>query len=139
MLYAKDFPRMKEFYANMLRANPVNTDWTDSWAFFDTGFALHAIRDEHARNGDISSPPDAREKVPVKLIFTVEDVQAERTRLEAMGITMLPRPWQQPAESCDGVDPEGNVFQIVATSNWPQVSGTATGQVRAERPTSRMD
>jgi len=29
-----------------------------------------------------------------------------------MGVTMLQRPWQNPVESCDGVDPEGNVFQI---------------------------
>jgi predicted enzyme related to lactoylglutathione lyase len=54
----------------------------------------------------------------MKLIFTVENVEAERMRLEAMGITILSRPWRQPAESCDGVDPEGNVFQIVAADNW---------------------
>lgn len=118
---------MKEFYTKMLRANPVNTEWTDSWAYFDMGFALHAIPEEHKGNGDTLSAPQAREKC-VKLIFTVEDVPAERARLEAMGITMLPRPWQQPAESCDGVDPEGNVFQIVAANNWPGVSGTASAR-----------
>jgi predicted enzyme related to lactoylglutathione lyase len=50
----------------------------------------------------------------MKLIFAVDSVPAERSRLEAMGITMLQRPWQKPNEACDGVDPEGNVFQISA-------------------------
>ena len=107
----------------MLRANPVNADWTDSWALFDTGFALHSIPDEQARGGE-SSPLQARENRPVKLIFTVEDVEAERARLEAIGIAMMRRPWQESGESCDGVDPEGNIFQIVAANNWAEVSGT---------------
>jgi len=25
---------------------------------------------------------------------------------------MLNRPWQNPEESCEGIDPEGNIFQI---------------------------
>ena len=37
----------------------------------------------------------------------VDDVERERTRLAKAGITMLERPWG----SCDGIDPEGNVFQ----------------------------
>ncbi|MBV9505224.1 MAG: hypothetical protein JO323_09505 [Acidobacteriia bacterium] len=121
---------MKEFYAKMLGTNPVNTMWSDSWAFFDTGFALHAVQDEHSRHGGTSSPLQSRDKCPIKLIFTVENAEAERTRLEAMGITMLTRLWQQSAESCDGVDPEGNVFQIVKANNWPAVSGT--GPVRRD-------
>jgi catechol 2,3-dioxygenase-like lactoylglutathione lyase family enzyme len=117
MIYVKDFPRMKEFYRQMLGAQLVNTEWTDTWALFDadgTRFALHAIPAEYARTIEISSPPKARETSPVKLIFAVDNVPAERNRLEAMGITMLQRPWQNAAEECEGVDPEGNVFQISA-------------------------
>jgi predicted enzyme related to lactoylglutathione lyase len=115
MLYVKDFPRMKEFYGTMLRASPVNIEWTDTWALFDfggAGFALHAIPEEYARNIQLSSPPKPRETGAVKLIFKVEDLPVERARLEAMGVQMLQRPWQNPAESCEGIDPEGNVFQI---------------------------
>jgi hypothetical protein len=106
---------MKEFYWKMLGAEPVNTEWTDTWALFAADgarFALHAIPEEYARNIEISSPPRARETSPVKLIFGVDNVPVERSRLEAMGITMLQRPWQNAAEECDGVDPEGNIFQI---------------------------
>lgn len=113
---------MKDFYVKMLRATPVNTEWTGSWAYFDTGFALHAIPEDAAAG---VASPQPREKSPVKLIFAVDDVAAEKSRLEALGVTMLPRSFQQPAESCDGVDPEGNVFQIVAAHRWPQVAGTA--------------
>jgi predicted enzyme related to lactoylglutathione lyase len=49
---------------------------------------------------------------PIKVMFAVEDVASERSRLEAMGVAILPRPWEKPEESCDGIDPEGNVFQI---------------------------
>ena len=119
MLYVKDFLTMKEFYQRMLGTPPVNTEWTDTWVLFDVGgarFALHAIPPEYARNIQISSPPKARENDPLKLIFAVDSVLAERNRLEAMGITMLQRPWQEPTEACEGVDPEGNIFQISAVS-----------------------
>jgi extradiol dioxygenase family protein len=117
MLYVKDFPHMRDLYETMLGTRPVNTEWTDKWALFDLGgarFALHAIPQEYARKIQISSSPKARETEPVKLIFAVDNVPAERNRLEAMGITMLQRPWQDPTEACDAVDPEGNIFQISA-------------------------
>jgi catechol 2,3-dioxygenase-like lactoylglutathione lyase family enzyme len=115
MIYVKHLPAMKEFYSEMLGSKPVNQEWTDSWAEFDTGgarFALHAIPAEIAQGIEISSPPRPRERNPMKLIFRVEDVRAERARLKSLGITMLDRPWQNPAESCEGIDPEGNIFQI---------------------------
>src|SRR5580658_5005506 len=119
MLYVKDLTRMKEFYSEMLGIEPIVSElakeWPESWAEFDAGgarLALHAIPAEIARGIEISSPPKPRERNPVKLIFRVEDVRAERARLESLGITMLNRSWQNPAESCDGIDPEGNIFQI---------------------------
>jgi len=115
MLYVKDLERMKRFYSDMLGVKPIDQDWTDVWATFDTGgarFALHAIPAEIAKNIAIESPPTPREKDPLKLIFEVKDVESERARLESLGIQILRRPWQKPGEACDAVDPEGNVFQI---------------------------
>ncbi len=37
MLYVKGFGRMREFYTKMLQAQPINAEWTDSWAFFNVG------------------------------------------------------------------------------------------------------
>ena len=103
---------MSEFYSEMLGVKPINGKWVDEWAEFDTGsarFALHAIPADIARKIEISSPPQAREKNPVKLTFEVDDVEAERSRLGSLGATMVQRSWG----SWDGIDPEGNVFGIV--------------------------
>lgn len=118
VLFVKDLPGMREFYGNMLQVRPTNNEQTDSFALFDLNggrLLLHAIPPEYACDVKIASPPQLRERNPVKIIFAVEDVASERSRLEAMGVAMLPRPWQNPEECCDGVDPEGNVFQIAAS------------------------
>jgi predicted enzyme related to lactoylglutathione lyase len=117
MLYVKDLERMKGFYGEMLGVEPTNQTLTDVWATFHTGgvlFALHAIPADIAKKIEIDCPPVPREGEPVKLLFEVEDVEAERARLESLGILMLRRPWQHPGEACDAVDPEGNIFQIFA-------------------------
>jgi predicted enzyme related to lactoylglutathione lyase len=112
MIYVKDLPRMREFYSEMLGVSPINKTSADQWAEFNAGsarFALHAIPADIAEQIEISSPPQAREKNPVKLTFEVDDVEAERARLASLGATMVQRPWG----SWDGIDPEGNVFGIV--------------------------
>ena len=120
MLYVKDLERMKRFYAGILGVEPTNQSWTNVWATFDGGgirFELHAIPADIAENIEIASPPAHRENQPVKLTFEVKDVEGERERLESLGVQTLRRPWQQPGEACDAVDPEGNIFQIVLS--WP--------------------
>jgi predicted enzyme related to lactoylglutathione lyase len=126
MLYVKDIARMREFYGNVFQTPPINTEWTDSWALFDAGgtkFALHAIPAKDAGGIELSSPPPKREHSPVKLIFAVADVPAERARLEAMGVATLHQSWQESAESCECVDPEGNIFQIAARVRLPHLFG----------------
>jgi predicted enzyme related to lactoylglutathione lyase len=118
MLYVKDLERMKRFYAEMLGVEPANPIWPNAWAAFDTGgvrFMLHAIPADIAKNIEIECPPLPRESEPVKLIFEVNDVEGERERLESLGIRTVRRPWQQPGEACDAIDPEGNIFQLCAS------------------------
>lgn len=119
ILYVKDLKRMCNFYSDLLGAKPTNQNWTDVWATFDHGalrFALHAVPAELAANIKIASPPIPREGSPVKLIFEVEDVEAIRTRLEALGIQTTRRAWQKPGAACDAVDPEGNIVQICSSN-----------------------
>jgi len=95
---------------------PSTDTWTDTWAEFDAGgvsFALHAIPPEIASQIEIATPPRPRGQNPVKLIFEVDDVDAERARLELLGVTMVQRPWG----AWDGIDPEGNVFGLRAPEN----------------------
>jgi len=42
MIYVKDFPRMRQFYSEMLGSQPVNRESTDTWAEFETGDARFA-------------------------------------------------------------------------------------------------
>ena len=129
MLYVKDLARMREFYGSVLQTPPINTEWTDTWALFDLGgtkFGLHAIPAKHAEGIELSSPPPNRDGSAVKLVFAVGDVPAERARLEAMGVVILQRSWQEPGESCDCVDPEGNIFQIAARIRLPHLFGQST-------------
>jgi predicted enzyme related to lactoylglutathione lyase len=113
MIYVRDFAVMREFYRRMLETDPVNTEWTESWAWFrEAGLALHAIPEALAQEIVIATPPVAREDCPVKLIFRVDDVTAERGRLAGMGVRVVERPWQSADGAFDALDPEGNVFQV---------------------------
>lgn len=121
LLYVNDLARMRGFYEAVLQAPAVNMEWTDTWALFDTGATKLALHQISGSTGQGIAAP--RETSPVKLIFAVDDVPAERARLQALGATAIPRPWQEPSESCDWADPEGNIFQIAARLRLPQLFG----------------
>ena len=114
MIYVKDLPRMAAFYEMSLGLKPIKETQMDTWVEFEAGgsrFALHAVPTGIASQIEVSSPPQPREKSPVKLIFEVDDLAVETRRLTALGLTILQRPWG----TCDGIDPEGNIFQITAS------------------------
>jgi catechol 2,3-dioxygenase-like lactoylglutathione lyase family enzyme len=111
ILFVKDLGRMTAFYRDTLGLT-VASD-SAGWVELSAGavsLGLHAIPASIAAGIVIETPPRVREEYPIKLSFAVADVAAERTRLVAAGVLMRePRPW-----GCDGVDPEGNVFQLIA-------------------------
>jgi catechol 2,3-dioxygenase-like lactoylglutathione lyase family enzyme len=108
VLFVKDLELMAEFYGEVLGLEPVAGTRTGSWIEFEAGLALHAVPAHLAEQIEISSPPRPREDHPVKLIFHVDNLDAERARLAALGVTLMPRPWGV----CDAIDPEGNIFQL---------------------------
>jgi catechol-2,3-dioxygenase len=114
ILFVKDFDGLLAFYCNTLGLRRLTQD-APGWAELDAGgatLALHAIPSEIAKAISITSPPRRREEMPIKLVFVVPDVESERARLVSLGVSMSElRPWG----ASDGVDPEGNVFQISAT------------------------
>jgi catechol 2,3-dioxygenase-like lactoylglutathione lyase family enzyme len=106
MFYVKDLDRMASFYGETFGLKVIDETRVDGFVEFDAGgtrLALHAIPREIADQIEISSPPQPREKCPVKLTFEV-DVKV----LKTLGVTVIERPWG----SFDGVDPEGNIFGI---------------------------
>ena len=112
MIFVKDIERMSAFYQGGLGLRPLAEKSRAGWAEFDAGgsvLALHAIPAEFAKNIEITVPPAAREDNPIKLVFQTADLAAARAQLIAHGASMGEiRSWG----TCDGLDPEGNVFQI---------------------------
>jgi catechol 2,3-dioxygenase-like lactoylglutathione lyase family enzyme len=113
MIFAKDMDRMTAFYRDGFGLRLIPEARQDGWVEFEAGgctLALHAIPAELAKDIDITSPPHPRSDTPMKLVFETPDLQAARNHLLSQGAFMQePRNWG----ACDGVDPEGNVFQIV--------------------------
>jgi catechol 2,3-dioxygenase-like lactoylglutathione lyase family enzyme len=108
ILFVKDLAAMTAFYRDTLGLKLVDGATTEGWVEFTGGLALHQIPAPFADGMEVAAPPRVREENPVKLVFEVADVEAERVRLAALGVVLMPRPWG----ACDGVDAEGNVFQI---------------------------
>jgi catechol 2,3-dioxygenase-like lactoylglutathione lyase family enzyme len=112
-IFAKDMDRMTAFYREGLGLREIPESRQQGWVEFDAGgslLALHAIPTHIAEKIEIAAPPDAREDTAIKLVFEADDVVAARTHLISHGAVMFePRAWG----GCDGLDPEGNVFQIV--------------------------
>jgi catechol 2,3-dioxygenase-like lactoylglutathione lyase family enzyme len=116
MLYAKDLKRMVAFYRDVLGFQIVPSRYDpNEFVVLDAGNAqlcLHQIPEVIARNIDISDPPEPRSKVPVKIMFVIEDVEGTRERLIARGVQMGSLQSFPPLVYSDGNDPEGNIFQI---------------------------
>jgi catechol 2,3-dioxygenase-like lactoylglutathione lyase family enzyme len=109
MLFVKDLEVMTAFYRDVMGLKPVEATRLPDWVEFEAGgtrFALHAIPAHIAEGVRIEAPPRPREQDPCKLIFSVENLDAEETRLSARGVALLHRPWG----GWDAVDPEGNVL-----------------------------
>jgi predicted enzyme related to lactoylglutathione lyase len=111
MLFVKDLGRTTAFYSNVLGLTVNEATRLDDWVeFTDGAFSLHAIPAAFAAAIQIESPPRPREQSAAKLTFEVQDVEATLTKIEAMGLPLLRRPWG----GIEAVDPEGNVFALQA-------------------------
>jgi hypothetical protein len=64
----------------------------------------------------VTEPPSRRESVPIKLAFAVDSIDALRPVFVQWGGLVDPSATQwafRGRTHCDGVDPEGNVLQLV--------------------------
>jgi predicted enzyme related to lactoylglutathione lyase len=74
--------------------------------------ALHAIPAQIAAQIAIEDPPQAREDTALKLVFAVSELDQLRASAEQFGGAMKEPRTIGSRRICDGVDPEGNVFQL---------------------------
>jgi catechol 2,3-dioxygenase-like lactoylglutathione lyase family enzyme len=109
ILFVKDVPRVQRFYEGTLGLTVAAAE--EGFVQLDAGgslLALHALPQEP----EVPDPPPPREDSWIKLCFHVDDVPAMRAKLVAAGVTMREVHTWSNISFCDGVDPEGNIFQI---------------------------
>jgi catechol-2,3-dioxygenase len=111
ILFVEDVPRMQAFYQGALGLDVLSEE--PGWVRLDAGgvvFALHAMRP--GPKSQRTEPPIERADACIKVCFHVEDVEAARAALVAAGTRMRQVNRHGDMSFCDGIDPEGNVFQI---------------------------
>ena len=109
IVFVDDVPRMQAFYQATLGLPVIAAE--PGWVQLDAGgviFALHAIKPGPKR----PEPPPERVDSHIKLCFHVDDIDATRAALIATGVRMREVHSYSGIAFCDGIDPEGNVFQI---------------------------
>jgi len=113
VLFAKDVDRLRSFYEGVLGLTMIEE--SPGWCRLDAGgcvLALHALSAAYA--GEIADPPHAREDSYLKLCFHTDDVDAARAALVERGVAMRDVHRFGTVAFCDGLDPEGNVFQVTS-------------------------
>jgi len=119
VLFAKDISRVAAFYQALAGLEATYRD--DSVVVLESEhqqLVVHALPEPFARSIQIASPPERRDDNAVKLVFPVRSVSEARDRAAQLGGELN----REAAEfefrgfrACDGVDPEGNVFQLRET------------------------
>jgi catechol 2,3-dioxygenase-like lactoylglutathione lyase family enzyme len=111
ILFVADVDSMTRFYRDAIGLAVVD-DSDPGFVVLGGGgcdLALHRIPVEIVGEG---SPERPRENSYVKIAFQSDDVAADRVRLIGRGTLMRELHRYGTVEFCDGIDPEGNVFQI---------------------------
>ncbi len=116
ILFAKDLKAMLAFYEGILGlerlSSPEDSEDFVSLSAGGIQISLHKIPQRYAKNIKITDPPTPRESIPMKVAFRVENVDEMRARLESQGVEMRKIQKGRNLCFCDGIDPEGNIFQI---------------------------
>ena len=103
IVFTPNVDRLAGFYRSSFGLIDIGEP-SDEWAELDGGgcsIAFHQI-DEHG---------DTRDGW-VKIVFGSKDVRGEKERLESLGLKMSEIVEFGEIELCDGIDPDGNRFQI---------------------------
>lgn len=115
-IYVKELARLSAFYASLLELEIRQAK--PDFAVLACGpieLILVAMAPEWAQSVEITSPPMIREETPIKPLFLVQNIAQARLRAEALGGRLKDQgsEWEfGQYRVCDGIDPEGNVFQV---------------------------
>ena len=113
-VYAKDLPRLAAFYAAVLGMRQVHA--TGEMAILaspDLQLLVHRIPAHIAADIHIETPPVRREDCAIKFFPTVPSLTDAGTAAASHGGQLFDERWQGPGfVVCNGMDPEGNIFQL---------------------------
>ena len=116
LLYSLDPPSLARFYAELL-GWPITEQQADYQQLAHQGFELTLVQVPPAIAARIvlQEPPLPRSDCACKPLFQVDGLARARQRAAKAGgrVYEAEREWQfKDARACDGIDPEGNIFQL---------------------------
>jgi hypothetical protein len=117
VIYVKALRRMQAFYLACFDMDLA--DEAEDHCVLESDsltLSLVVVPEHIAARIDVSAPPIRREGTPIKLGFGVVSIEDLRPRVAELGGSVDPTTTQwefQGSIHCDGVDPEGNVIQLL--------------------------
>jgi predicted enzyme related to lactoylglutathione lyase len=116
VIYAKDYQTLAGFYERVAGLVPRESD--EEYVLLEApSFQLVVLQVPAAiaERITLESPPRKRENSPIKLFLNVTSIDQARQSARDLGGDMndAEKEWSfNGIKRCDGVDPEGNVFQV---------------------------
>jgi catechol 2,3-dioxygenase-like lactoylglutathione lyase family enzyme len=116
VIYAKDLERLVEFYA-ALGLKVDEAERGDFAVLLGDGLELSFVQipKQIASQIEISTPPQARTRTPLKLAFFVPSIEKALEATRELGGRVMEdaKRWQFRGHALqDAIDPEGNVYQL---------------------------
>jgi predicted enzyme related to lactoylglutathione lyase len=117
VIYVKHLDRMRSFYEGCFQMEAA--DVSEKYCVLESeSFTLSLVRmpEQIAATIVVSVPPVRREEVPIKLALLVDSIDALRPLFAEFGgvVDSATSQWEfRGGIHCDGLDPEGNVLQLV--------------------------
>lgn len=117
IFYVKDIKNLRDFYVKNFNLTVVEED--ETWVLLNAGnvdIGFHKIGDQYLNNIDIAQKFNNN----TKIVFEIElDIEIARNELISRNVEMRePKTFENYNYwLCDGLDPEGNVFQLKKKKN----------------------
>ena len=116
VIYAKDHRALAKFYEHVAGLSQREAD--EEYVMLKAPsfhLVILQIPQRIAVNITIDKPPRKRENTPIKLCLNVANIENARESAQALGgeLNGADKEWKfHGFKRCDGLDPEGNVFQL---------------------------
>jgi predicted enzyme related to lactoylglutathione lyase len=114
LIYAKDLPRLSQFYQQLLTMRRrLADDEHHVLESADFQLIVHAIPPQIAAGIVLAEPPAPRENSAMKLFFSVPDLADAAALMARLGGCLFEPVWAGPGFAVrNGCDPEGNILQL---------------------------